>query len=245
MVKKLKYGFHKVYGRSKGRICSYHLGGGHKKLYRFIDYKRVLTGVPAKIIKIEKDPYRSAPLFLVGFSNGLLGYHLGISGLGVGDYLEVSRCTSSDDLDQSGLSCPLGVVKVGCKVHNIEFYPGSGGALSRSAGSFSVILKKYPHKILLKLSSGEYRLFSSDCLCTIGRVSGINHKEINLIKAGRVRWLGRRPIVRGQAMNPIDHPHGGRTNGGKVPVTPWGRIAKGKTTRKRRKNLFIVKRRRK
>lgn len=234
-MKKLSFGLHRVKGRSKGRISMYQRGGGHKRRYRYVDFYRNLPNVIGKILEVVYDPYRSSYLFCIGYTNGIVSYTLGIKELGVGDYIE-TRKQKGLDFSKPGISCFLGSVKVGSKVHNIEVKPRQGGQLVRSAGSCAILLKKYETKGfgLVKLPSKEYRLLPLECMCTIGTVSNPDHKDKKLAKAGSNRWRGKRPHVRGQAMNPVDHPHGGRTNGGKVPRTPWGQTAKGiKTSRSR------------
>lgn len=229
---KLKYGFHKVQGRSHGRITSYHKGGGNKSLYRFVDFFRFLPNVQGRILKIFPDRYRTAKLCLVGYTNGILSYCLLSSKLGVGDYVYSDWSGKNYDLHKSGVSCPLLFVKANTVVHNVELVTFGGGQLARSAGAKVVLLKKFKKTGLLRLPSGKLILVSLQNLCTIGEVGFSEHKYSKIGKAGTNRNRGKRPHVRGQAMNPVDHPHGGRTNGGKVPCTPWGRVAKGvKTSR--------------
>lgn len=238
-MKKLSFGLHQVKGRNKGRVSSFQRGGGHTKRYKFIDFSRTLPNISGKILKVDYDAYRSADVFLVGYTNGILSYTLGIDSLKVGDSVSIVRDTKETDLIKLGVSCPLKNVKVGIKVHNVENFPGSGGQIARSAGSCAILLKKYEDFGLLKLPSGEYRLLPLLSMCTIGTVGNVKHKDNKLLKAGVSRWLGRRPHVRGQAMNPVDHPHGGRTNGGKIPRTPWGKLAKGVKTGARKTKLRV------
>ena len=234
-MKKLSFGFHQVVGRSKGKITSYQRGGGHQKRYRFVDFFRFLHGVEGKVLNIIHDPYRTSNLALIGYTNGLVSYMLAIDGIKVGDHYKTVITFKNTDFTQKGFTCRLGNVKVGLIVHNLEILPLNGGQLARSAGTGILLLKKYKDEGLVKLPSGKLMLVSLDCLCTIGNVSNIDHKLKSLKKAGRSRWLGIRPHVRGRAMNPVDHPHGGRTNGGIIPKTPWGRLAKGVPTRKKNK----------
>jgi len=169
----------------------------------------------------------------------MFGYMLAISGMQVGDFIINCASTQTNDV---GISCPLKYIKVGEKLHNLEYFPGTGGKISRSAGTFAKIIKKYKTNALIKLASGEYRLFYLNCMATIGRVSNLAHNEISIGKAGNQRLLGWRPVVRGRAMNPVDHPHGGRTNGGIVPRTPWGAITRGVKTVMQIKSQIIKKR---
>lgn len=218
---KIRIGFKSAYGRNNGRISSYHRERGTKKVYSVIDFNRSLCHVKGKIKFIKKDRFRSSYIAGIWYSNNYFTYMLAVEGLKVGMYV----MTMLEELvdykqKQVGLSCVIRNVKIGEKIHNLELLPGRGGKFIRSAGTFSKIIKKYPETALLKLSSGEFRLFLLDCMCTIGRVANIHHHEEHLKKAGENRWRGWRPIVRGRAMNPIDHPHGGRTNGGIAPRTP-------------------------
>lgn len=232
-MKLLKYGLHGVKGRASGKISSYHRGGGHKKLYRYIDNHRYLRGVFGKILKIEKDPYRSSLIALVGYTNGVLCYNLLPEGLEVGSIVKNLPIYDKKVEDRVGISCAIGNVATGSLVHNIEFKPNSGGKIARSAGTCAVVMKNYGTSVLIKLPSGRMSLLPSDSYCTIGSVGNEGHKMVSIGKAGRSRWLGKRPHVRGYAMNPVDHPHGGRTKGGKLLRTPWGRLAKGVKTRKK------------
>lgn len=236
-MKKLTYGFHFVKGRSNGRISSFHRGGGNKKLVRLVDRFSSLYDVPAKVVRLEYDPCRSSKLALLAYTNGCLSYVPAVQNLMVGDY--VCNSDSAHLLEQgNGFTLKLRFVKIGSKLSSVEFYPLSGASLSRAAGNYSVLVRKYSDGALLRLPSGEFRLFSLDCFCTVGSVSQVSVKS-KLSKAGENRWHGIRPIVRGRAMNPVDHPHGGRTNGGMVPSTPWGQIAKGVKTSNSRSSLRL------
>jgi len=236
-MKFLHFGLTNVKGRSKGRISSYNRGGGHKRRFRYVDNQRFLKDVPGKVIKVVHDPYRTAKLAMVGYTNGIIAYNLLPEGVGVGSIIKTHSSGSPSvlSMEMLGHSCELGMVKAGTLVHNVENKSEHGGQIARSAGSCAVVVKNYVDSVLLKLPSGSLSLFSSKNLCTIGAVGFSEHKLRNLKKAGASRWRGRRPHVRGTAMNPIDHPQGGRTNGGKFPRTPWGRLAKGVKTRKNKK----------
>ena len=229
---------------NRGRITTRHRGGGHKRRYRIIDFKRDKIGVPGKVATIEYDPNRSARIALVHFADGEKRYVLHSLNLEVGDTI-----VTSDQADiKPGNAMHLHAVPLGTWVHNIELFPGRGGQMCRSAGSYAQVMAKEGSHVLLRLPSSELRKVHRTCLATIGQVGNIDHENQKIGKAGRSRWLGRRPKVRGVAMNPIDHPHGGgegRTAGGRHPVTPWGKPTKGYKTRGRKKpsNAFIVKRR--
>jgi large subunit ribosomal protein L2 len=240
---KLKLGFKSAYGRSRGRISSYHREKGHKKGYRILNFAKALNNVQGKILFIKQDGYRSSFIAGVYYTNGYFVYMLAIHNMKVGDYIITKTSTTLEDNQiQKGLSCQLNYVKIGEKIHNIEYFPGTSGKVARSAGTFVKVVKKYNETALIKLASGEFRLFFLSCLCTIGRVSNINHNEVNIGNAGKNRILGKRPVVRGRAMNPVDHPHGGRTNGGIVPRTPWGALTRGVQTVTTRKAIIIKKR---
>ena len=227
-----------------GRITSRRRGGGHKRMYRVIDFKRDKIGVEGKVQSIEYDPNRSARIALVKYSDGELRYILAPDSLKAGSFI-----MSSDDADiQAGNTLPIGKIPLGAFVHNVELKPGKGGQLARSAGSSCIIVAKDEKYTQLKLPSGEVRMVLNVCKATLGVVSNLEHENISLGKAGRSRWLGIRPHVRGVAMNPIDHPMGGgegKTSGGGHPVSPWGIPAKGYKTRKKKNksNKLIVKRR--
>jgi len=228
------------WSRSKGRnnkgiITSRHRGGGHKKLYRNIDFARNKLGVPAKVVGIEYDPNRNARIALLSYQDGEKRYILHPLGLKQGEMV----ISSSDATINIGNSLPLANIPLGTEVHNIELQPGAGGQLVRAAGTVAQIVAKEGKWITLRLPSGEVRLVSQNCWATIGRVGNVDAFNLTLGKAGRKRWLGRRPYVRGSAMNPVDHPHGGGEGrapiGRSRPVSPWGKPALGTKTRKRKK----------
>ncbi len=229
---------------NKGRITARHRGGGHKRRYRIIDWKRDKRDVPAKVVAVEYDPNRSARIALLQYIDGEKRYILYPHGLKVGDAV-----VAGDNVDiQPGNALPLGGMPYGTWVHNVEMKIGKGGQLIRSAGGYAQLLSREGDYALLKMPSGEMRRIHVRCYATIGQVGNVDHQHIKIGKAGRKRWLGRRPKVRGVAMNPVDHPHGGgegRTSGGRHPVTPWGVPTKGYKTRKKNKssNKYIVKRR--
>ncbi|MDH3268769.1 MAG: 50S ribosomal protein L2 [Ignavibacteria bacterium] len=229
-----------------GRITSRHIGGGHKRRYRVIDFKRNKHGVPAKVFSIEYDPNRSARIALLHYADGEKRYIIAPNGLKVGD--KISSGPGSEIV--VGNSLPLKEMPLGSFVHNVEMKPGKGGQIGRSAGSSLQVMAKEGNFAQLKMPSGEIRLISIDCLATYGMVGNSEHENISLGKAGRTRWLGKRSYVRGVAMNPVDHPMGGgegKTSGGGHPVSPWGQKAKGLKTRKRKNpsNKYIIKRRKK
>ena len=226
-----------------GRITSRRRGGGHKRMYRVIDFKRVKTG-EATVEAIEYDPNRTARIALLKYEDGELTYIICPDNLKVG-----AKIVSSPDADIiTGNTLPLSRMPLGTFIHNIELRPGKGGQLARSAGSSCIVVSKDTRYTQVKLPSGEVRMILNECKATIGVVSNLEHENISYGKAGRMRWLGRRPKVRGVAMNPVDHPMGGgegKTSGGGHPVSPWGTPAKGFKTRKKKNisNKFIVKRR--
>jgi large subunit ribosomal protein L2 len=222
---------------NKGRIATFHKGGGHKRLYRFIDFKRSVLDLEGYVIRLEYDPNRSSYIALIAYPDGQLCYILAAQGLKAGD-----KVISSFDIDTAirlGNSLPLKHVPVGTFIHNIELKPGKGGQIVRSAGTSAKIIKKEKDKCVLRLTSGQELTLSNLCLCTIGILSNINHNNVVIGKAGRSRWLNKKPTVRGVVMNPVDHPHGGgegKTSGGRCSVTPWGIPTKGyKTNRKKSK----------
>jgi len=231
---------------NRGRITVRHRGGGHKRRYRIIDFKRDKLGIPGKVATIEYDPNRSAHIALINYVDGEKRYILQPLNLKVGDSI-----ISSDDADiKPGNSMHLFAVPLGTWVHNIELRIGEGGQLCRSAGTYAQVMAKEGKYVLLRLPSGELRNVHRRCRATIGQVGNTTHENVSYGKAGRTRWMGFRPHVRGTAMNPIDHPHGGgegRTKGGRHPVTPWGKPTKGYKTRSRNKpsDKFIVQRRKK
>ncbi len=229
-----------------GRITSRRRGGGHRRHYRVIDFKRNKLGVPANVYSIEYDPNRSARIALLHYADGEKRYILAPSGLRVGAQVEAGPGADV----RPGNALPLENIPQGTHVHNVELQPGKGGQLGRSAGAEIQIMAKEGKFAQLRLPSGEVRLVPVTCYATVGQVGNQEHENVVLGKAGRSRWLGKRPSVRGVAMNPIDHPHGGgegRASGGGHPVTPWGVPTKGYKTRKRKKqsNRLIVRRQRK
>jgi large subunit ribosomal protein L2 len=238
-------GLHKKGGRGNtGHITMWQRGGGHKRRYRVIDFKRNKWEVPAKVAGIEYDPNRSARIALLHYADGEKRYILAPVGLKTGDVVMTSQRAEI----KPGNTLPLAVIPLGSVVHNIELKPGAGGQLARSAGAGAQLMARDGKYANLKMPSGETRLVLTTCLATLGQIGNIDHENITVGKAGRSRWLGIRPIVRGTAMNPIDHPHGGgegRTKGGRHPVTPWGVPTKGHKTRKVKKNSdrLIIKRR--
>ncbi len=243
--KSLTEGLSKKSGRNNyGRLTSRRRGGGHKRRYRIIDFKRQKTGVPAKVAHIEYDPNRSARIALLHYLDGEKRYILAPVGIKQGDMVEAGE---SVDI-KPGNALKLQRIPVGTVVHNIELYPGRGGQFCRAAGTYAQLIAKEGKYALLRMPSGEVRKVLSTCCATVGQVGNVNHENITLGKAGRNRWLGRRPKVRGVAMNPVDHPLGGgegRSSGGRHPVSPWGMPTKGYKTRDKKKssNKLIVKRR--
>ena len=228
---------------NRGRITMRRRGGGHKRRYRVIDFKRDKVGVPGKIATIEYDPNRSARIALVHYADGEKRYILAPKGLEIG-----AQVITSDDSDiLPGNALTLSAIPLGTWVHNIEMTIGRGGQMCRSAGSYAQVMAKEGDYVLLRLPSGELRQVHNRCRATVGQVGNEEHANRVIGKAGRSRWLGKRPKVRGTAMNPIDHPHGGGEGRakGRHPVTPWGKPTKGYKTRQRKKpsNRFIVKRR--
>jgi len=241
-VKNLTEGLTKSGGRNNtGRITSWHRGGGHKRRYRLVDFKRRQTGV-AVVERLEYDPNRTAFIALIKYEGSdELSYILAPQRLAVGDKIE-----SGKDADiKPGNALPLGSIPVGTIVHNVELQPGRGGQIARSAGSYVQIVGRDSGYAQVRLNSGEVRLVRQECMATIGAVSNPDHSNQNMGKAGRMRWKGRRPHVRGVVMNPVDHPHGGgegRTSGGRHPVTPWGKPTKGKRTRTNKKTDRLIMR---
>ncbi|NWF49381.1 MAG: 50S ribosomal protein L2 [Ignavibacteriaceae bacterium] len=229
-----------------GRVTVRFRGGGHKRKYRIIDFKRDKHGVPAKVYSIEYDPNRTCRIALLHYLDGEKRYILAPEGLKVGD--KIQSGPGSEIV--VGNALPLKEMPLGSFVHNVELKPGKGGQLGRSAGCSLQLMAKENNFAQLKMPSGEVRMVKIDCMATYGVVGNAEQENISLGKAGRTRWLGRRPHVRGVAMNPVDHPMGGgegKTSGGGHPVSPWGQKAKGLKTRKRKKesNKFIIKRRKK
>ena len=245
--KSLTEGLTKKAGRnSYGRVTSRRRGGGHKRLYRIIDFKRDKMDITAKVATIEYDPNRSARIALLHYADGEKRYILAPVGLNVGDTV-----ISGDSADiKPGNTLTMAKIPVGTLIHNIELHPGRGGQFCRAAGTYAQLVAKEGKYALLRMPSGEVRKVLATGLATIGQVGNIQHENISLGKAGRNRWLGRRPKVRGVAMNPVDHPLGGgegRSSGGRHPVTPWGKPTKGYKTRDKKKasGKLIVTRRRK
>jgi large subunit ribosomal protein L2 len=242
--KKLLAGAPKSGGRNnQGRITSRFRGGGHKRRYRIVDFKRSKIGVPAQVAEIEYDPNRTARLALLHYADGEKAYILAPDGLSKGD-----QVLSSSKADiRPGNNMPLASMPTGTAIHNIEMRIGKGGQLVRSAGVSATLMAKDGKYALVKLPSGEIRKILSQCRATVGQVSNGEHKNTKLGKAGRNRWLGRRPHNRGVTMNPVDHPMGGgegRTSGGRHPCSPWGQLSKGlKTRRNKRTDSMIVKNR--
>lgn len=242
--KSLTTGLNKKAGRNNlGRITVWHKGGGHKRRYRLVDFKRQKWDVTATVERVEYDPNRSAFIALVKYADGDLSYILAPQRLAAGD-----RVIAGSKVDvKPGNAMLLKNMPVGTIVHNIELKPGKGGQLARSAGTYGQLAGRDGAYVQIRLSSGELRLVPADCMASVGAVSNPDQKNVSLGKAGRARWLGKRPVVRGVAMNPIDHPHGGgegKTSGGRHPVTPWGKSTKGKRTRNnKRTDAFIIRRR--
>ncbi|MBO6521046.1 MAG: 50S ribosomal protein L2 [Rhodospirillales bacterium] len=242
-VKSLTEGLRKKGGRNnQGHITARRRGGGHKRRYRVIDFKRNKLDVKAVVERIEYDPNRTAFIALLKYEDGDLAYILAPQRLAVGD--EVVAGTSGVDI-KPGNAMPMAAMPVGTIIHNVEMKQGKGGQMARSAGTYAQIIGKDQGYAQVRLSSGEIRLVRAECMATVGAVSNPDQQNINLGKAGRKRWLGKRPAVRGVAMNPVDHPHGGgegRTSGGRHPVTPWGKPTKGKKTRSNKKTDRLIMR---
>jgi large subunit ribosomal protein L2 len=245
--KSLTVGLRKTGGRNnQGKITTRFRGGGNKRLYRIIDFKRDKDGIPGKVTAIEYDPNRSARIALITYADGEKRYIIAPLGLNVGDTI-----LSGENVPlKPGNTTFLRNIPVGTIIHNIELLPGKGGQIARSAGSYAQILSKDEKYAQIKLPSGEIRLINLNCRATIGQVGNVDHENVQLGKAGRSRYLGRKPHVRGSAMNPVDHPHGGGEGkapiGHPSPLSPWGKPTLGKKTRKDKKpsSRFIVKRRR-
>jgi len=243
-VKALTRGKSEAGGRNNhGHITANHRGGGHKRRLRLVDFKRRKFGVAATVERLEYDPNRSAFIALIKYTDGELSYILAPQRLKAGD-----EVMSGEKVDiKPGNAMPLANMPVGTIVHNVEMKKGRGGQIARSAGTYVQLVGKDAGYAQLKLNSGEVRLVPAECLATVGAVSNPDNQNTVAGKAGRTRWLGRRPVVRGVAMNPVDHPHGGgegKTSGGRHPVTPWGKPTKGKKTRKNKAtDKFIVRRR--
>jgi large subunit ribosomal protein L2 len=244
-VKSLTKGLIKKAGRNNyGRITQRRRGGGHKRLYRLIDFKRRKFDVAATVERLEYDPNRSAFIALLRYEDGELSYILAPQRLAAGD-----RVVSGARVDvKPGNAMLLNSIPIGTIVHNVEMKAGKGGQLARAAGTYVQLVGRDQGYAILRLASGEQRMVRGECMATIGAVSNPDHGNIKIGKAGRSRWLGRRPSVRGVAMNPVDHPHGGgegRTSGGRHPVTPWGKPTKGKRTRRNKAtDKYILRSRR-
>lgn len=230
-VKTLTEGLVSKGGRNnKGRVTARRQGGGHKRAYRKVDFKRRKFDMPATVERIEYDPNRTAFIALIKYEDGEQSYILCPQRLGVGDTVVSGARTDV----KPGNAMPLSAVPIGTIVHNVELKAGKGGQIARSAGAYVQLVGRDQGYALIRLNSGEQRMVRAECMATVGAVSNPDHGNIKLGKAGRKRWLGKRPQVRGVAMNPVDHPHGGgegRTSGGRHPVTPWGKPTKGKRTR--------------
>lgn len=243
-VKSLTAGLSKSGGRnSQGRMTVRHRGGGHKRRYRIIDFKRRKFDVPAIIERLEYDPNRTAFIALIRYDDGELSYILAPQRVQPGE-----RVISGERVDiKPGNAMPMKNIPVGTVVHNVEMKADKGGQLARAGGTYAQLIGKDAGYALLRLSSGEQRMVRGECMASIGAVSNPDRQNIKLGKAGRSRWLGRRPKVRGVAMNPVDHPHGGgegRSSGGRHPVTPWGVSTKGKRTRNNKRTDKLILRRR-
>jgi large subunit ribosomal protein L2 len=228
---------------NQGRITTRHRGGGHKRMYRLIDFKRNKIGVSAKVFSIEYDPNRSARIALLHYADGEKRYIIAPVGIRVGDTL----MSGPDAEIRTGNALPLRNIPLGTQVHNIELNPGQGGKMVRSAGASAQVLAKVGEEVQLRMPSGEVRIVRMDCMATLGQVGNVDHQNITIGKAGRNRYLGKRPTVRGSVMNPRDHPHGGGE--GKAPIggqpkTPWGKPAMGYRTRRNKStDKYIVRRR--
>lgn len=244
--KSLTEGMNKSGGRNnQGRITTRHIGGGHKRRYRLIDWKRDKWDMDATVLRLEYDPNRTAFIALVEYKDGEKRYIIAPQRLNVGD-----KIVAGEKVDvKPGNAMPLGRMPVGTIIHNIEMKPGKGAQMVRSAGTFAQLVGRDQGYAQVKLASGELRIVRGECMATIGAVSNPDHMNTNDGKAGRTRWKGKRPTVRGVVMNPVDHPHGGgegRTSGGRHPVTPWGKPTKGAKTRKNKAtDKFIIRRRKK
>ena len=239
--------FHKLLEKKKqnsgrnnlGRITVRHRGGGHKKHYRIIDFKRVKDGIPATVERIEYDPNRSARIALILYADGQRAYIIAPDDLSIGDILESGKSS----IIKTGNCLELKDIPLGSVVHCVELFPGKGAQLSRSAGTSVQVIAQEGRYVTLRLRSGEIRRVLSECRATLGSVSNAEHQLRSIGKAGAKRWMGIRPTVRGVAMNPIDHPHGGgegKTSGGRHPVTPWGVPTKGYRTRKNKRNEHLI-----
>jgi large subunit ribosomal protein L2 len=244
-VKALTEGKRESGGRNNhGRITQRWRGGGHKRRLRTVDFKRAKRDMPAEVVRLEYDPNRSGFLALIKYEDGELAYILAPQRLKEGD-----KVVAGERVDvKPGNAMPMRNIPIGTIIHNVEMKPGKGGQMARAAGTYAQLVGRDAGYALLRLSSGEVRMVRAECMATIGAVSNPDRQNISIGKAGRNRWLGRRPSVRGVAMNPIDHPHGGgegRTSGGRHPVTPWGKGTKGtKTRHNKATDRYILRRRR-
>ena len=240
-VKALTEGLTKTGGRNNnGRVSMWHRGGGHKRSYRMVDFKRGKHGMPATVERLEYDPNRTAFIALIKYEDGELSYILAPQRLAPGDMV-----IADEKVDvKPGNAMPLANMPIGTIVHNVELKIGKGGQIARSAGTYAQLVGRDHDYVIIRLNSGEQRLVHGRCTGTIGAVSNPDHMNISIGKAGRNRWLGKKPHNRGVSMNPVDHPHGGgegRTSGGRHPVTPWGKPTKGKKTRSNKStNRFIL-----
>ena len=243
-VKKLTEGVTKSGGRNNnGRVTSRRRGGGYKRLYRVIDFKRTKFDVSAVVERIEYDPNRSAFIALLRYNDGEQAYIIAPQRLQEGDNVIAAKRADI----KPGNAMPMENMPVGTIIHNVEMKPGRGGQMARAAGTYVQLIGKDSGYAQLRLTSGELRMVPAKCMATVGAVSNSDNKNQNMSKAGRSRWLGKRPKVRGVAMNPVDHPHGGgegRTSGGRHPVSPWGKPTKGARTRRKKKSDDLIMRRR-
>ena len=241
-VKALTEGLTKTGGRNnQGRVSMWHRGGGHKRSYRMVDFKRGKLGVPATVERLEYDPNRTAFIALIRYEDGELSYILAPQRLSPGNTVIADARVDV----KPGNAMPLANMPIGTIVHNVEIKVGKGGQIARAAGTYVQLVGRDAGYAILRLNSGETRMVPADCMATIGAVSNPDNSNVSVGKAGRTRWKGRKPVVRGVAMNPVDHPHGGgegRTSGGRHPVTPWGKSTKGKKTRhSRATDKFILR----
>jgi large subunit ribosomal protein L2 len=241
-VKALTEGLSQSGGRNNtGRISVWHRGGGHKRTYRMVDFKRRKRGVPATVERLEYDPNRTAFIALIKYEDGELSYILAPQRLAPGDTV-----IADEKVDvKPGNAMPLARMPIGTIVHNVEMKQGKGGQMARAAGAYVQLVGRDAGNAILRLNSGETRMVPSECMATVGAVSNPDNSNTSFAKAGRMRWKGHKPVVRGVAMNPIDHPHGGgegRSSGGRHPVTPWGKSTKGKRTRSNKaSDKFILR----
>ncbi len=241
-VKSLTEGLSKSGGRNNtGRVSVWHRGGGHKRTYRLVDFKRTKFDVPGTVERLEYDPNRTAFIALIKYADGELAYILAPQRLAAGDTVVAGEKADV----KPGNAMPLANMPIGTIVHNVEMKPGKGGQIARAAGAYVQLVGRDAGYAIVRLNSGETRMVPSACMATVGAVSNPDNSNVSLSKAGRSRWMGRKPTVRGVAMNPVDHPHGGgegRTSGGRHPVTPWGKSTKGKRTRSNKaSSKFILR----